>query len=124
MSSPAAPDPIQAMLAQTSLQRNLFSPTSRYYGLDTTTMTGPDGTAIIYLRRRFVPAPGTFQLLQYHTVAQNERLDAVAAQYLSDPELFWQIADANAAMRPEDLVAKVGRRLRITLPQGITGGSL
>lgn len=124
MSSPAAPDPIQAMLAQTSLQRNLFTPTSRYYGLDTTTMTAPDGTAIIYLRRRFVPAPGAFQLLQYHTVAQNERLDVVAAQYLSDAELFWQIADANTAMRPEDLVAKVGRRLRITLPQGITGGSL
>jgi hypothetical protein len=124
MSSPAAPDPVQAMLAQTSLQRNLFNSISRYYGIDTATIVAPDGTPIIYLRRRFVPSPATFQLLQYHTVTQNERLDCIAAQYLGDPELFWQIADANAAMRPEDLVATVGRRLRITLPQGVTGGSL
>jgi len=43
---------------------------------------------------------------------------------LGGPELFWRIADANGAMRPEDLVAKVGRQLKITLPQGITGSAL
>lgn len=117
-------DPVQAMLAQTALQRTLFSPTSRYFGIDTETLNTPDGKTIIYLQRRFLPSPSRFQLLQEHTVVQGDRLDNVAAKYLGDPELFWQIADANGAMRPEELVEKIGRKLRITLPQGITGTSL
>lgn len=117
-------DPVQAMLAQTALQRTLFSPTSRYFGIDTETLNTPDGKTIIYLQRRFLPSPSRFQLLQEHSVVQGDRLDNIAAKYLGDPELFWQIADANGAMRPEELVEKIGRKLRITLPQGITGTSL
>ncbi len=117
-------DPVQAMLAQSALQRTLFIPTSRYYGIDTETLVTPDGKTIIYLQRRFIPAPDQFQLLQQYTVTQGDRLDNIASKYLGDPELFWRIADANGAMRPEDLVATIGRQLRITLPQGITGTSL
>lgn len=117
-------DPVQAMLAQTALQRTLFTSTSRYFGLATETMTAADGRTIIYITRRFVPSPAEFQLLQLHTVVQNDRLDNIAAKYLGDPELFWRIADANGAMRPEELVETIGRKLRITLPQGITGNSL
>jgi hypothetical protein len=117
-------DPVQAMLAQTSLKRTLFASTSRYYGIDTTTMTAADGRTIVYIFRRFVPSADGFQLLQEHSVTQAERLDNIAARYLGDPELFWRIADANSAMRPEELVEKIGRKLRITLPQGITGTSL
>jgi hypothetical protein len=124
MSNGISNDPVQAMLAQTSLQKNLFTATSRYYGIDTATLTAPDGTNIIYLRRRFLPPPERFQLLQEHAVKQAERLDNVAAKYLADPELFWRIADANRAMRPEELVRTVGRILRITLPEGITGSAL
>lgn len=124
MSNPLAMDPIQALLAQTSLQRSLFSATSRYYGLDTQTLTTADGRTIIYLTRRFVPSPDQFQLLQEYAVKQGDRLDNVAARYLGDPEQFWKLADANGAMRPEDLLAVVGRRLRITLPLGIAGTSL
>jgi len=117
-------DPVQAMLAQTALQRTLFASTSRYFGLATETMRAPDGRTIIYITRRFVPSPAEFQLLQLYTVVQGDRLDNIAAKYLGDPELFWRIADANGAMRPEELVEKIGRKLRITLPQGITGTSL
>jgi len=124
MSNGIPTDPVQAMLAQTSLERSLFVATSRYFGIDTETLTTPDGRTIIYLKRRFVPPPDRFQLLQLHTVTQGERLDNIAAKYLGDPELFWRLADANGAMRPEDLVATVGRTLRITLPQGVTGNSL
>jgi hypothetical protein len=124
MSNGIPTDPVQAMLAQTSLQRNLFTATSRYYGIDTETMTTPDGTIIIYLKRRFVPSPDRFQLLQEHSITQGERLDNIAAKFLGDPELFWRIADANGAMKPEDLVRTVGRKLRITLPEGIAGSSL
>ena len=124
MSNGIPTDPVQAMLAQTSLERNLFAATSRYFGIDTETLTTSNGKTIIYLKRRFVPSPDRFQLLQLHTVVQGERLDNIAAKFLGDPELFWRLADANRAMRPEDLVAKIGRTLRITLPQGVTGNSL
>ena len=124
MSNGIPTDPVQAMLAQTSLQRNLFVATSRYFGIDTETLTTSDGKTIIYLKRRFVPSPDQFELLQLHTVVQGERLDNIAAKFLGDPELFWRLADANGAMRPEDLVGKIGRTLRITLPQGVTGNSL
>ena len=117
-------DPVQAMLAQTALQRTLFISTSRYFGLATETMTAVDGRTIIYITRRFVPSPAEFQLLQLYTVVQGDRLDNISAKYLGDPELFWRIADANGAMRPEELVETIGRKLRITLPQGITGNSL
>jgi len=117
-------DPVQALLAQTALQRTLFIPTSRYYGIDTETLVTPDGKTIIYLQRRFVPPPDQFQLLQQYTVTQGDRLDNIAAKYLGDPELFWRIADANGAMSPEELVETIGRKLRITLPQGISGTSL
>ena len=116
-------DPVQAMLAQTSLQTTLFAPTSRYYGLDITTFL-QQGRPVAYVLRRFVPPPERFQLLQQHTVMQGERLDNIAAQYLGDPTLFWRLCDANRAMRPWELVETVGRKLRITMPDGITGAAL
>lgn len=116
-------DPVQAMLAQTSLQTTLFASTSRYYGIATDTVIG-NGRAIAYVLRRFVPPPERFQLLQTHTVMQGERLDNITAQYMGDPTLFWRVCDANRAMRPWELTATVGRKLRITLPAGITGAAL
>jgi hypothetical protein len=118
-----APDPVEAMLAQVSLKTTLFAPNSRYYGIDTTVITR-DGTMIPYLRRRFVPGAGRFQLLQEHTVTQGERLDNITAQYFGDPTLFWRLCDANNAMRPAELTETPGRRLRITMPDGISGGTL
>jgi hypothetical protein len=113
-------DPVLAMLAQTSLKTTLFAPSSRYYGIDTTTIV-EQGVIVRYLLRRFVPPPERFVLLQVHTVAQGDRLDVVAARYLGDPTLFWRICDANRAMRPDELTETVGRKLRITMPEGITG---
>lgn len=98
-----------------------FPPTSRYYGLETVTLQLSERASITYLRRRFVPPPERFALLKEHVVADRERLDQVAASELGDPEAFWRIADANAAMRPEALCEQPGRRLRITLPEGIPG---
>lgn len=100
---------------------SLFPPTSRYAGVPTSTITGPRGTTIVYLRRRFVPHPERFMQIAEHVVAKGERLDNVTAVHLEDPLQFWRICDANRAMRPEDLVAVPGRRLRIALPEGIPG---
>jgi hypothetical protein len=108
----------------------MFSITSRYFGIQTARIEGVDGKTIVYLERRFVPSPDRFQLLLEHTVTDGERLDNITAQYLGDPEQFWRICDANNAINPEALVRdpitlkwKIGRKLRITLPEGIPGAT-
>ena len=98
-----------------------FPPTSRYHNIETAKMETSDGREVIYLRRRFLPSPDRFALLQEHEVAQGDRLDNITARYLNDPEQCWRICDANAAMRPDELTEEIGRRLRITLPEGIPG---
>jgi hypothetical protein len=98
---------------------NPFPATSRYYSIETALLELPNGVTVAYLRRRFVPQPERFALLQNHVVRQDERLDTVTAVYLDDPEQFWRVCDSNRAMRPDDLMLPVGRKLRITLPEGI-----
>jgi hypothetical protein len=98
-----------------------FPPTSRYFGIETATIETRDRRTYIYLRRRFVPPPERFAPLAEHVVAQRDRLDNITARYLTDPEQFWRVCDANRAMRPDDLTTEIGRRLRITLPEGIPG---
>lgn len=110
----------QILQAGANLKATLFPSTSRYHGIETAILTTPEGKEITYLTRRFVPPPERFDLLQEHVVAQGERLDNLTAHYLGDPEQFWRVCDANNAMRPEEL-EEVGRRLRITLPEGIPG---
>src|SRR5215207_11227534 len=99
-----------------------FSPTSRYAFVKTTQQTMANGQTVVYLKRRLVPPPERFDLLFEHRVLEGERLDTIAAQHLGDPELFWQICDANRAIRPSELL-EPGRALRITLPEGIPGAT-
>lgn len=104
-----------------ALPSNPFPPNSRYAGLETVQLETADGETIVYVRRRFVPQPERFTPLQEHTVTQGDRLDNVTAQYLGDPEQFWRICDANRALRPDELTETIGRRLSITLPEGLSG---
>jgi hypothetical protein len=97
----------------------MFQATSRYANIATSRLETADGRTIVYVQRRFVPPPERFDLLQEHEMTQGDRLDNLAAQYLGDPEQFWRLCDANNAIRPEELTETVGRRLRITLPEGI-----
>lgn len=101
----------------------LFPPTSRYHPIETTRLVLPDGTEIVFLRRRFLPEANRFALLQEHVVSEGDRLDNITARYLGDPLQFWRVCDANDAMNPPDLTAEVGRRLRITMPEGVPGVS-
>lgn len=114
-------DPIEAFMQANALTTPLFPPTSRYHGIAAAQLTLPDGTTVAYLKRRFVPPPENFALLQEHMVAAGDRLDNLAARYLGDPQQYWRICDANGAMRPDELTETAGRRLRITLPEGIPG---
>lgn len=118
-----ANDPVQALLAQTSLKNSLFLANSRYFGLEPITLAVA-GRSIVYLPRRFVPSPSRFQTVSEHQVVAGERLDQIAARYFGDPTLFWRLCDANNALRPESLSEQPGATIRITLPQGVTGSPL
>jgi len=95
----------------------MFSYTSRYYTLETVTLTTADGREIIYTRRRFLPDPAAMQNLAEVVVTQGDRLDLITARTLGDSEHFWRVCDANSAMNPFDLTEEIGRRLTIPLPQ-------
>jgi len=98
-----------------------FPPTSRYYNVETTALTTAEGEQVPYLRRRFLPRSSRFSVLREHVVLGGERLDRIAAKEIGDAEMFWRLCDANDAMQPEELTAVIGRRLRVTLPEGIPG---
>jgi hypothetical protein len=117
-------DLIQNLLGQGVVKSNPFPANSRYQTIGTSTWKSPDGREIIYLLRRFLPSAGRFTTLQEHAVAQGERLDNLSAQLIGDPELFWQLCDANGAMQPEELTETPGRRIRTTLPEGVPGGEI
>lgn len=117
-------DPVQAMLAQTALKNTLFAAASRYHGIDTATLERPGQPPLVYILRRLLPSPSRFQTIQEHTVKQGERLDTITAKYFADATLFWRLCDANRAMRPGELTETVGRKIRITLPEGVTGAAL
>jgi len=117
-------DALQALITANSTKATPYPINSRYYVVEVTQFDQPGGRTLVYLRRRFVPQSDRFHLLQYHTVTEGERLDNITARYMGDPEQFWRVADANNAMRPEELTETIGRQLRITLPEGISGPTL
>jgi hypothetical protein len=111
-------NPLDAVRPATAYPR-----TSRYYGIDTATVPGPDGRDIRYLRRRLLPPLDSFTTLTRHVVAAGDRPDLLAFTFLGDAEQWWRIADANPVLDPRELTARPGSAIRITLPQGIPGGS-
>lgn len=114
-------DPLSKLLQPLGLEATLFPPTSRYHGKKVLEHQRADGTTDVYLERRFVPPPERFADLGSHAVVEGDRLDLLAARYLGDAEQFWRLADAHRDLQPEELTETVGRRLRITLPEGIPG---
>lgn len=92
----------------------MFSTTSRYYDIEAMKFVTSDGREITYVRRRFLPIANP-TVLTTHTVDEGERLDNITARYLGDPEQFWHLCDVNNTMHPQELTAKIARRLIIPL---------
>ncbi len=114
-------DPVEAFRQANALTTPHYPSGSRYHGLAALQHTRADGTTVTYLQRRFLPQPEAFATLQEHAVAQGDRIDNLAAAYLGDPLQYWRICDANRAIQPAELTETIGRRLRITLPEGLPG---
>ena len=115
-------DPL-SFLQNSALKTPVFPETSHYTRIGTKTYETVSGESIVHLRRRFVPQPERFELLQQHTVTEGERLDNITSQYYNDPEQYWKICDANGVIRPNELVDAIGKKIRITLPEGIPGNT-
>lgn len=101
----------------------MFAENSRYFETETAEKK-INRRKVVYLKRRFIPPADKFYKIRVYTVTEGDRLDNISADNLGDPELFWRIADANNAMKPSDLTDRIGLKLRITLPENITGANI
>lgn len=99
----------------------MFDHMSRYYAIETATLTLPDGRLVSYVRRRFLPPGSSLPLLAEVAVNPGERIDLVSNRTLGDPLAFWRICDANDAIDPQEMLDEVANdpnlRLRIPQPQ-------
>jgi hypothetical protein len=94
----------------------VFDEKSRYRDLPVLTHLALDGTERRYVARRLLPDPAALRPLTRVRITDSERLDLIAHRTLSEPTAFWRIADANAAMHPDDLLTPAGRLLIVPSP--------
>jgi hypothetical protein len=113
-------DPIQALFLQAHQKTTNFPQNSRYHHTETAVLLRTEGDPVVYLKRRFIPPVEAFSALQEHLVQSGERLDNITYQYLGDPELYWQICDANGAMHPLEITEVTNRTIRISMPHGFS----
>lgn len=112
---------LEDILLAGALDVRTFPANSRYHMTGTLALELPDGETVVYLERRFIPAPEAMTTIREHRVAGGDRLDKLAAEFYGDPELFWQICDANRAMQPQDLTEIAGVEIAIAIPPGVAG---
>ncbi len=88
---------------------------SRYAPCARLTRTDASGRAVEYLATRILPLGDAVAGPAGTDVRAAElyRLDLVAYRTLRDPDQAWRIADANDAIDPFALCARVGDRLRL-----------
>ena len=112
---------LEMLLGASSADRPvLFPPNSRYRDTETTVMVTEDGREIVHLRRRFVPQPERFATKTYHTFNVTiDRMDRLAYQFLGDPEMYWQVCDANRVLHPDEIETD-DRVVRIPFPYGMS----
>ncbi len=118
------PDMLQELIAAGAIPKTTFLPTSRYAGIAVEEWDPGDGRPRIpYLQRRFCPLSERLAALHEFRVEEGDRRDVLASQHLTDPELWWRLADANRTVDPRDIHRPVGRRVIVALAEGVPGPS-
>jgi hypothetical protein len=113
-------DPVQLLIDAGAIPSSPFVPQSRYSGVPLALLQRrPDEPGTVYVRRRFIPAPGSLTISARHVATALDRPDLLGAKYLGDALLYWRIADANAVVDPNELTDTLGRRVDIPLPPGM-----
>ena len=113
-------DPVQLLINAGAIPSTPFVAQSRYSGVPLAVLQRrPGDPEVVYVLRRFIPAPGTLAVVARHSVSALERPDLLGATFLGDALLYWQIADANAVVDPNELTDTVGRLVVIPQPPGM-----
>ena len=113
-------DPVQLLIDAGAIPGTLFVSQSRYNGVPLALLQRrPDEPGTVYVRRRFIPAPGSLTIFARHVAVALDRPDLLGAKYLGDALLYWRIADANAVVDPNELTDTLGRRVDIPLAPGL-----
>lgn len=81
----------------------MFFPGSRYETTGTYSVTLPNGKIV---KATKLPFPSQKPLLGYHRRLEGQRLDLIANHYLKNPNVFWQLCDANNTIVPDALAAR------------------
>jgi hypothetical protein len=76
----------------------MFFANSRYAQADVYTARDAAGRDVLVVR---VPARLTAPVTGYHRRLQGQRLDHMAAHYLTDATASWRLCDANGAIVPD-----------------------
>lgn len=100
----------------------MFDPQSRYARLETREHETAEGRRIRYVRRRLIPPKSSYQPASMVSITDSDRPDLLAYRNLGVPTAFWQIADANEVMHPDELTAEIMRAIVIPIPRGDGGG--
>ena len=91
----------------------MFFRGSRYEHVPDAELARPDGRTVRYKRMRFA-APASNAATE--VAGEGTRPDLLAHRTVGDAEQFWRLCDANDVLRPVDLTAVPGRRVRIPGP--------
>lgn len=114
-------DPLSLVYSSQNSRVESFAENSRYRGLPLLVHVDANGVERIYVGRRFLPPPESLTEAGHIEVREGDRIDNIATQVFGDPEFYWRIADGNRVLAPGELTARIGERLRITLPAGMPG---
>jgi len=60
-------DRLQRLLEGPALEATAFPSNSRYHGLGTLQISAADGSAIVFLKRRFIAQPDQFTVVGIHS---------------------------------------------------------
>lgn len=95
----------------------MFDPDSRYASLPTSTWTDASGREVVYVQRRLRPRYRDLQPVADLPLSEGDRLDLMATRVIGDPLRWWQIADSNDPLNPDDLTAQPGSTVHVAVPK-------
>jgi len=87
----------------------MFLKTSRYYNLDTTTITDRSGREVKAVKLRRLPET----LGRHVIITDSDQLDVISETEFKDATRFWHIADANSELEANELVRVAGRVIKV-----------
>ncbi|WP_405719185.1 hypothetical protein [Streptomyces sp. NBC_00046] len=96
---------------------------SRYHDAEIGIHRQADGTEVRYAKRRLLPPLPDGGDTQPHTVSAGERPDLLGQRYFGDPGQWWQIADANPVLDPDELTDEAGSTIDIPPAGGFPQGN-